>query len=349
MRILLAAPVRFDRITLFISDYFVGLANAAVKLGHQVRLVEISDYLCNPLVPAGFYQEFFTLWHHFKKLADLPHDVLLMKQLWQETIDFKPDILVLHVVDTSFLPLLLPKIRRLGIKVVVWLGVHPSKVSSGVHSLLKNADYTLCYDSSYREYYRNTLDFENVFILPLGCDVGRFDSIEPDHAFKSRHAVDVCFAGLFDVHREKYLMALRDFNLGIWSWNINEFDTPLKRFHRGNAYGEDLVRIYKSSKIVLNIHRNFENRGGNYRLFEIPSAGAFQLVDEKPGLHEYFTVGKEIVTFSDEHDLREKVAYFLANEQDRQQVARAGHERVGRDHTLVQRMDYLLRNIMGGA
>lgn len=347
MKILLAAPVKFDRITLFVSDFFFGLAHASVKLGHQVRLVQTSENIYNPLVHDALCREFLTIRHYFKRLVDLPHDVLLMRQLWQEVTEFKPDVILLHVLDTSYLPLLVPRIKALGIKVLIWLGVHPSQVSKEVHSLLKTADYTLCYDRSYIDYYNNTLGIYNILIIPLGCDVESFDSIEPDDSFKARHAVDVCFVGQFDQHRERYLNALSQFDLGIWSWNIGGFDTPLRKFSRGAIFGDDLVRLYKSCKIVLNIHRSFEHRGGNYRLYEIPAAGAFQMVDEKPGISEYFAIGKELVTFHNEHDLRDKVAYFLKNESERISVASAGHKRVKSDHTLEQRMAYLLCSIEG--
>lgn len=347
MKILLAAPVQFDRITLFISDYFTSLARAADKLGHQARLFATTESSSNPLIPRGLSREYQTLRRYLSQFVDFPHDMLLVRQLWREVVEFEPDVVLLHVIDTSYLARIVPKIRAMGIKVLVWLGVHPSQVSAGVHDLLRSADNTLYYDQSYRRHYEDVLGIDNLLLLPLGCDIDRFDAIGTEAKECCTDLVDVCFAGLFDSHREKYLMALREFNLGIWSWNIGDFNTPLKRFHRGHAFGDNLVRIYKSAKIVLNIHRSFERSGGNYRLFEIPASGAFQMVDDKPGLSKYFSVGKELVTFSDERDLRNKVAHYLENESERSAIASAGHERVRRDHTLVQRMEYLLRSIEG--
>lgn len=345
MRILLAAPVSFDRITYFVSDYFSGLARALTKLGHSVRLVKTSEIIYNPIIPKWIEREYLTFRHYLKKVVDAPHDLLLMNQLLRAVEEFHPDILLLHVFDTSYLSRVLRRIRAKGVTVCFWLGQHPAQVSAGVHELLRQSDLTLYYDRTYTDYYRQVLGVENLFVLPLGCDLDRFDAIAPDDKFVSGQGVDVCFVGLFDAHREKFLMALRDFDLGIWSWNINEYDTPLKKYHRGNAFGDDLIRIYKSSKIIINIHRSFEKSGGNYRLFEIPAAGAFQLVDNRPGLTEYFAVGSEVATFEDENDLRNKVAYFLTHESMRQKIASAGYERVRNDHTLERRMERLLSNI----
>ncbi len=182
------------------------------------------------------------------------------------------------------------------------------------------------------------MGIHNLRTVPLGCDVDYYDSIEPDEEFRKENAVDVSFVGLFDEHREEYLGALSDFNLGIWSWNIGDYDTPLKKFHRGVAYGESLIKVFKSSKIVLNIHRDFEESGGNYRLFEIPACNALQMVDDKRDIGKYFEVGKEVVTFTSKDDLRRKVEYYLENSEKREEIARAGHDRVKKDHTLIDRM-----------
>ncbi len=135
---------------------------------------------------------------------------------------------------------------------------------------------------------------------------------------------------------------MTEHTLGIWSWNLPEFITPLKSYHRGSAHGETMAKLFKCAKIVLNIHREFEVGGGNFRLFEIAACGAFQLVDEKQDIGKYFEIGKEIVTFSDEHDLRKKVSYYLDHPAERATIAEAGFRRAKKDHTLLQRMQSIL-------
>lgn len=184
-------------------------------------------------------------------------------------------------------------------------------------------------------------------MIPLGCDVSYYASVNPDTETKKKLRADVSFVGLFDPFREKYLKALSEFNLGVWSWNIKDYNTPLRKFHRGTAFGESMVKVFKSSKIVINIHREFEINGGNYRLFEIPACGAFQLVDNKKEIGKHFEIGKEIVTFDDEDDLKSKVRYYIANESEREKIARAGYERTRRDHSLVSRMKEIIAVLDG--
>lgn len=342
MKILFAAPITFHKYSFFISQYASGLAKAAKTLGHEVRLVQTTESIYNPIMWKFIENIFLEFRKRRKWLADIPHDLLLINQLYQEVRDFNPDIVFIHPLDTYYLPFIIGSIRRRGTRVLAWLGIHPSKISPGIHRLVRASDYTLIYDASYTEYYNHELNIHNLRIVPLGCDADYYESVIPDQSFINENGVDISFVGLFDEHREKFLQALSDFNLGIWSWNIGDYDTTLKKFHRGVAYGDSLIKVFKSSKIVLNIHRDFEVSGGNYRLFEIPACRALQIVDEKRDIGKYFEVGKEVVTFKDKDDLRRKVEYYLENREKREEIAQAGYNRVKRDHTLIDRMKKII-------
>ncbi|MCA9911522.1 MAG: glycosyltransferase family 1 protein, partial [Anaerolineae bacterium] len=83
--------------------------------------------------------------------------------------------------------------------------------------------------------------------------------------------------------------------------------------------------------------------GGNIRLFETAAAGIFQITDERPGVREWFTPGENIVTYSDEDDLREKVAYYLAHDDERTRIATAGQAHVYSAHSYDARAAELER------
>lgn len=345
MRILFAAPVTFQRITFFISQYIIGLARAASALGHEVRIVQTTENMYNPHLWKFLEKEFATLRKYFKSIVDLPHDVLLLFQVLNEVKKFGPDILFIHLIDTSHFPSIMNKIKERGIRTVAWLGVHPSQVSSDIQRLLRASSHVLIYDPNYADYYVSELRINNLRIVPLGCDVEYYERITPEMEYSEQNQTDVCFVGLFDRHRERYLRVLSEFNLGIWSWNIGEYDTPVKKFHRGVACDKEMIKVIKSSKIALNIHRDFEISGGNYRLFEIPACGVLQIVDEKRDIGNYFEIGKEIVTFKDESDLKAKVKYYLEYPDEREKIARAGLERVRRDHSLINRIQRIINLI----
>jgi spore maturation protein CgeB len=68
----------------------------------------------------------------------------------------------------------------------------------------------------------------------------------------------------------------------------------------------------------------------------------FQIVDDRPGVSQWFTVGEHLVTYRDLDHLRELVRYYLDHDDERQRIAAAGQAHVYAHHTYDQRMARLL-------
>ncbi len=75
------------------------------------------------------------------------------------------------------------------------------------------------------------------------------------------------------------------------------------------------------------------------RLFETAAVGSFQIVDDRPGVREWFEVGEHLVTYSDLQDLRAKVQYYLAHDDERERIAAAGRAHVLENHRYDQRLE----------
>lgn len=173
-------------------------------------------------------------------------------------------------------------------------------------------------------------------------------AIDPDfhypRAVNPDLAVDVGFVGTLlpeNLYSERVeaLAALSKFDTGIWT--VHDVPDSLKPFLRGSALGESMLEVLSSSKISVNVHGNFMRYGGNMRLFEAAGVGAFQIVDNRPGIQEWFTPGEHLIVFEDVQDLQEKVDYYLAHNDERQAIADAAHEHVLKHHTYDNRMDQL--------
>jgi spore maturation protein CgeB len=106
---------------------------------------------------------------------------------------------------------------------------------------------------------------------------------------------------------------------------------------RGRALGENMLRIVSAAKIGINTHGDFVRYGGNIRLFEAAGVGSFQIADNLPGVHEWFTEGETIITYRDMADLREKTAYYLAHDDEREAIARRAQAHVYQHHTYEHR------------
>jgi spore maturation protein CgeB len=162
-------------------------------------------------------------------------------------------------------------------------------------------------------------------------------------------ACDVSFVGTLlpaKLYSERIdaLSALREFNLGIWS--VHDVPDNLKPHLRGYALGETMLHVLSGATISLNVHGNFMRYGGNMRLFEAAGIGAFQISDNRPGIHEWFTVGEHLAVFDTVDDLREKVAYYLAHPQERDAIANAARDHALKHHTYDQRLIQLERELL---
>ncbi len=78
------------------------------------------------------------------------------------------------------------------------------------------------------------------------------------------------------------------------------------------------------------------------RNFEVPASGGFLLTSPADDLDSYFTPGKQIVLFSDEQDLAEKIRYYLSHDDERERIRSAGTRRAVSDHSYDQRFRILL-------
>ena len=130
---------------------------------------------------------------------------------------------------------------------------------------------------------------------------------------------------------------------------------PSARVH-GNGWeggwisDEQQRDLYRRSRIGWNIH----NSTGpiNLRLFMLPAWGVMQICDNKTGLGQLFELGKEVVGFDTIPEAIEKTRYYLAHDEERRHIAKAGHERFHREYhprRLWARIDAHLQEWIGGA
>jgi len=112
------------------------------------------------------------------------------------------------------------------------------------------------------------------------------------------------------------------------------------------------VKIFNASEINLNLHSSQErdsvDPSGDFvnpRVFELAACGAFQLSDERKLLPGLFEVGKEIITFKNENEIKELISYYLANPQERERVTAAARKKVLAEHCYKHRIQEILSHV----
>jgi spore maturation protein CgeB len=175
-----------------------------------------------------------------------------------------------------------------------------------------------------------------------------FEDTILDKLPKPAQSVDISFVGTLSADHENRRALLetvgRSLNLGIWgridsSWAP---DSPVRRYHRGDAYGKEMYKILQESRVTLNYHIDLaENYANNLRLFEATGVGTLLLTDSKCNLHELFEPGKEVAVYHTPDECVELARYYVDHESEREAIAKAGQRRTLRDHTYKHRMQEL--------
>jgi spore maturation protein CgeB len=199
----------------------------------------------------------------------------------------------------------------------------------------------------------------SVMYSPLGYDpVGH----APPAERVANPREKVVFVGGWEPRRERLLSAASETtsDVAVWGygWNIAQrsrlnplralrlgrltpgrsvyLGTPPQRLasavrsgegSNGEIYEDRYAGVVAGSQIALGFLRELNPDQHTTRSFEIPAIGGFMLADRTEDHCEFFEEGKEAEYFASDDEFRDKVRYYLANEEARERIAKAGHER----------------------
>jgi spore maturation protein CgeB len=160
---------------------------------------------------------------------------------------------------------------------------------------------------------------------------------------------DVVFVGALGpsqhgVGNDLLEQAAERLSIDFWGFGLNEraADSAIRRRFHGEAWGLGMFGVIASARIALNRHIDVaEGYANNMRLYESTGVGSLLLTDAKRNLGDLFRPG-EVVTYDDLDTLGEAVRYYLAHEEERAEIARAGQARTLHEHTYAVRMDELV-------
>ena len=116
---------------------------------------------------------------------------------------------------------------------------------------------------------------------------------------------------------------------------------PAGHFH-------ELPIIYNASRINLDVNRLYQKDIVPLRIFDILACNAFVLADDSQELNSLFQKGEEIVSFKKISQIPSICAYYLKHEDERKEIARRGYEKVLKEHTLRQRLSFILDDLKLG-
>lgn len=179
----------------------------------------------------------------------------------------------------------------------------------------------------------------NADFLQIGVDTDHYklDGLEDNSA-------EIVFLGN---HYSKWF-PLSDYRLEIVRYLRKEYQKKFQAY--GNGWGsgykpqthrDQEVKIYRGCKVALNIsHFNYD-RYTSDRMFRIMASGAFCLSHNYTGIEKDFIVGKHLDVFNGVNDIKEKIDYYLNNNEERNRIRLDGMNHVRENYTWDDMMENL--------
>lgn len=131
-------------------------------------------------------------------------------------------------------------------------------------------------------------------------------------------------------HRERLTLlgALSSrYQLHLYSRDTHEH-LPTEIFKGPVSYMNDMPKVFKLSKINLNITVKNTQSGIPLRALDIMGCGGFLLSNYQPELAEYFLPDEDFVYYEDLEDAVQKAAFYLEHDDLRIRIAQNGYHKV---------------------
>jgi len=178
------------------------------------------------------------------------------------------------------------------------------RMNAGAYA--KRATWTSATFSDVTEYFRKT--GAQAFWIPQGVNTELFTSESVEKSW------DVVFVGSRTPDRTAYIKFLHRSGINVVCYGEGWENEPI--FH------EQLVDVYRKSRIVLNFRRS--GTGFSIRVFQVLGTGTFLLSEYCPDLETFFERGAHLDWFRDKKEMLDKIRRYLADEEEREHIARAG-------------------------
>lgn len=241
--------------------------------------------------------------------------------------------------------------KTLGCPVVMWF---PDAVVNMGRTMFLNSPYHTVFikdrfitDRLKQDFPRRRFEY-----LPECCNPSVHRPVEPTAEAIEKFGCDITTAGNCYANRVAFFEQLVPENLKIKIWgnlpsawmNVESIRPMLQREY---VVGDAKCHAFRCAKVVLNNLHPGEIDSLNCRAFEIPACKGVQFVNHRDCISELFAIDKEIVTFHNFGELRDKLQHYLGSPALRDEVAEAGYKRVQAEHTYQHRLKQIIQSVLG--
>lgn len=113
------------------------------------------------------------------------------------------------------------------------------------------------------------------------------------------------------------------------------------------GYFDEMPKVFKCSKINLNITLRCIETGIPLRALDIMGCGGFLLSNYQEELAGYFNDGEDMVLYHSLEDAIDKSSYYLCHEDERAAIAFNGYNKVKKYFTYEDKLEEMFRQVFG--
>ena len=219
----------------------------------------------------------------------------------------------------------LKQLKKNGIISIEWFGLFPNQLNynSRPNKTLHNFDL-IASGEDYRPFFKTQP--KKFLKIPQAIPLKKIVSIKNT---KGKN-IDVLFIwSVAKIHSNRWdyleFLFLNYKSIEFYGFGIEAVPEKykFKQIFRNGLWGDEYYNKIKQSKIVINLFQNdYENLkdGINIRAFEIPACESLQLCKRLPFINNYFKEDYDIVMFEDLHEMKNKIDYYIKNENKRKKI-----------------------------
>lgn len=129
----------------------------------------------------------------------------------------------------------------------------------------------------------------------------------------------------------------------LYSKDVDNKEIPDAKQMGTVMYYSEMPKVFKASKLNLNVTLKTIESGIPLRVLDIMGAGGFLISNMQPEFSDYFQVGRELETYATMEELRDKAKYYLSHEEDRLQIANEGRKKMEQEFSYEVRIKSLFQ------
>ena len=189
-------------------------------------------------------------------------------------------------------------------------------------------DFVLTTKSFEKADYLKYIKKEKLMFIPQGFDKNVH---YPRHTFQQKER-KVLFIGLYEPSRGDVIKALLNHNIKVeisgknWMSFINAQNSANLKFLGEGLFNDAYAKAISSAHLSLGLVSKRFPELHTTRTFEIPACGSVLVTERNTETTQFFNED-EVLFFSNEEDMVDKISKLLLDDEALQQIAQKGHHR----------------------